>query len=103
MPADAADAPLYSLLYQALLAQARQSGFEITPEAAGFVVHHALRNIDRLSEAERDAAAQRAVAVLPELARRVSAATAQRRFEDVQAVRAFMQSRACDCPWPWGD
>jgi len=96
--------PEYSMLYQALMSQARASGFALAEPAAQFIVDNAIRNIRRQSTdaADTRAAAERAVAVLPEVVAKVVATTPQRRFEDAESVRAYMQSAACDCPWPWG-
>jgi len=92
---------LHSILYAALISQAKASEFMLGDDAAHFVVRHALENIFARyqRDADQTAAALAAVAELPRLAETISAQTTSRDFTSPQSVVSLM--RTCAGPYPW--
>jgi hypothetical protein len=94
----------YQLLYDALMSQARDAGFALTPETANMLVEKAIENINAASidDEARRTHVRLAIAALPKLVDSVSAATQVRTFNYVASVHDVMRSKTCNCPFPWG-
>jgi hypothetical protein len=95
------DQGLQSMLHGAFVAYSHIRKFEIGDEAAHFVAHRTVSNINNVckTDYEKYAAAVGAVASLPAVAFRIEAQTETRVFLDQASIIALMQT-CSDGPWP---